>query len=343
MPPASPAPTPRPGVQPSVKPRRARFRPALALFLLAPFVGEFLLGNLTLAELPLGIILAPLYGCGALLVREVTRRTGRGWPTMVLLASAYALVEEGPVDQLLWNDSYAGEDLLNGPTYIPGLEMNVNLTLAILALHTIWSICVPIALVEAMVPERRTKPWLRTQGLVLVSALYLAGATLIFIGTYADEHFLASPIQVGGVSVVVAALIWWAFRVERRPRPAIEGQAPSPARVGLAALASTSLYWGPSNLITASWFEWVNVTTWCVVALAAMVLVPRWSRLGGWGPRHVFALAAGATLTYVWTAFPVQPESDGSPVLDLIGNAVFGLVAVLILLRAARGARTTSS
>ena len=57
--------------------RPRRFRPALTLFLLAPFVGEFLLGNLTLAELPLGIVLAPLYGCGALLVREIARRTGR--------------------------------------------------------------------------------------------------------------------------------------------------------------------------------------------------------------------------------------------------------------------------
>ena len=84
-----------------------RVAPAIGLFLLAPFVGEFLLGNLTLGELGLGILLAPLYGCGALLVREVARRTGRGWPTMALLAAAYALIEEGPVDQLLWNDSYA--------------------------------------------------------------------------------------------------------------------------------------------------------------------------------------------------------------------------------------------
>lgn len=68
---------------------------ALGLFLLAPFIGEFLLGNLTIGELGLGPVLAPLYGCGALLVREVARRTGRGWPTMVMLAAAYTLTEEG--------------------------------------------------------------------------------------------------------------------------------------------------------------------------------------------------------------------------------------------------------
>ncbi|MGH3813749.1 MAG: hypothetical protein ACRDUV_15065 [Pseudonocardiaceae bacterium] len=28
------------------------------------------------------LFLAPLYGGGAVVVREVTRRSGRGWPTM---------------------------------------------------------------------------------------------------------------------------------------------------------------------------------------------------------------------------------------------------------------------
>ncbi|MFH8410240.1 hypothetical protein ACH4FX_36530 [Streptomyces sp. NPDC018019] len=63
-------------------PAPRRPAPAFALFLLAPFVGEFLLGNLTLAELPLGLVLAPMHGCGALLVRELGRRSGGGWPTM---------------------------------------------------------------------------------------------------------------------------------------------------------------------------------------------------------------------------------------------------------------------
>jgi hypothetical protein len=114
-----------------------RVGPALGLFLLVPFVGEFLLGNLTVGELGLVLVLAPLYGFGALLVRELGRRSG-GWPTMVLLAAAYALIEEGPVDQLLWNDSYAGHDYLHGDSYLPALGMSVELTQTILALHTVW-------------------------------------------------------------------------------------------------------------------------------------------------------------------------------------------------------------
>ena len=307
-----------------------RVAPAFGLFLLAPFVGEFLLGNLTVGELGLGILLAPLYGCGALLVREVARRTGRGWPTMMLLAAAYALIEEGPVDQLLWNDSYSNHDLLHDDSYIPALGMSVNLTLVIIAMHTVWSICVPIAIVETLTPDRRTTPWLRTPGLVVTAVLYLLGANFVFWGTYAEERFLASPAQFGTVGLVIAGLVVLAFRVGRRSRPPIGGQAPSPWLVGLATLVGTSLYLAPD------WYEWLSVAIWCVLAVTSVVLVSRWSRQDGWGAPHVFALAAGATLTYAWTAFPARPESESSPTVDLIGNIVFALVALLILLLAAR-------
>ena len=58
-----------------------RFVPALALFALAPLIGECLLGNLTIPEIGLlPPVLAPMYGGGALLIREATRTSRRwGW------------------------------------------------------------------------------------------------------------------------------------------------------------------------------------------------------------------------------------------------------------------------
>ena len=46
-------------------------RAALILFLLAPLIGEYVLGNIPLSELGALVVLAPLYGGGALLIREV--------------------------------------------------------------------------------------------------------------------------------------------------------------------------------------------------------------------------------------------------------------------------------
>jgi hypothetical protein len=51
---------------------------ALTLFFLAPLVAEYLLGDLPITLLVALIMLAPMYGGGALLIRELTRRAGRG-------------------------------------------------------------------------------------------------------------------------------------------------------------------------------------------------------------------------------------------------------------------------
>ena len=64
-----------------------RVWPAIGLFFLAPLVAEFLLGDLPINLLGALLVLAPLYGGGALLIREVVRRTGGGWPN-IFAASA---------------------------------------------------------------------------------------------------------------------------------------------------------------------------------------------------------------------------------------------------------------
>ncbi len=79
---------------------------AITLFFVAPFVAEYLLGDLSLKLLPALILLAPMYGGGALLIREHVRHKGRGWPTILCLGAAYALLEEGLVTQSLFNPDY---------------------------------------------------------------------------------------------------------------------------------------------------------------------------------------------------------------------------------------------
>jgi hypothetical protein len=137
---------------------------AIALFLLSPLTGEFLLGNQPITALPSLLLLAPMYGGGALLVREIARRTGRGWPAMILLAAVYALIEEGPIDQMLWNPHYGGFDIgaAYAETHVPVLGMSVEMLQDVLSMHTIWSICVPIAIIESFARRswrgRRSSP-----------------------------------------------------------------------------------------------------------------------------------------------------------------------------------------
>ena len=69
--------------------RARRWAAVAALVVLSPICAEYLIGYLEGADEPLGLlagllILAPLYGTVAVLIREVVRRTGRGWPTILL-------------------------------------------------------------------------------------------------------------------------------------------------------------------------------------------------------------------------------------------------------------------
>src|SRR5690242_1417016 len=97
-----------------------RVAPAFVLIFLSPFVAEFLLGDFPVTMLPSLLFLAWMYGCGALLIRELTRRAGRGWPTMALLALAFGVLEEGLVTQSLFNPNYVNAHLLD-EGFVPSL------------------------------------------------------------------------------------------------------------------------------------------------------------------------------------------------------------------------------
>jgi hypothetical protein len=214
-----------------------RKRLAWALFFLAPFVGEWLLGNQPASQLPALLFLAPMYGGGALLIREVVRRTGRGWPAIVLLASAYALIEEGPIDQMIYNPAYLGLTTFDGLLKIPGTGVSLSLVLASVALHTVWSICTPIALVESFDPSNQ--PWLRTRGLALVAVVFVGGSALL-TWVQADEfHFFASAGQLGGTWAVIAALV--ALAIVVRGPTSQSGEPPTPLHAGVGAFAELAL------------------------------------------------------------------------------------------------------
>ena len=102
-----------------------RIAPALVLLVLSPLVAEFLLGDFSIRQIGLIVVLLPQYGGGALLVRETTRRAGISWPSIILLALAYALIEEGFTTQSLFNPNYAGLRLLDYG-FIPALGTSLD-------------------------------------------------------------------------------------------------------------------------------------------------------------------------------------------------------------------------
>jgi hypothetical protein len=305
-----------------------RIAPVFALFLLAPLVAEYLLGNIAIDALYLAPYFLTLYGGGAVLVRELARRAGRGWPTMLLLALAYALIEEGLVTQSLFAPSYFGFDLTR-EAHVAPLGIGGWWTIYVLSLHTIWSICVPIAMVEAFVTNRAREPWLGNAGLVLTALLFLGGAGLNAYTTYQQERFIASAWQFAVLILTLAAVAGAAF-FPWRPRPRSELPAPRARTVGACSL----LLW--SSFVVVDWFlaDWAIVIAYLIFYAIFISIVARWSARSGWGPQHILALAGGALLTQAWQAFPHVPILGSQGTIDLIGNSVFAFGAVVLLVAA---------
>lgn len=310
-----------------------RIAPAIGLFFLSPFVGEFLLGNASIDVLPIGLVMAPMYGGGAVLIRETARRAGKGWPTLLLLAGAFGVVEEGLVCQTLFNPSYFGFNLLR-EAYLPSLGMGVWWTLFVLTLHTVWSISVPIAIVESLVRDRATSSWLGWFGLAVVAVLYVLGCGIVFSGTYEHEHFVASRAQLLGTASCAAILTAVAFTLGE-PMTRSGRAAPGPWPVGIFALLAASLFM-IARMVLAGW---PLVFAYLLVYGLVAVLVVRWSGRAGWGAAHRLALAGGALLTYAWHSFPESPVLGSKGTIDLIGNVVFSVLAVILLFFAARNVR----
>ncbi|WP_283137348.1 hypothetical protein [Rhizohabitans arisaemae] len=326
-----------------------RLPPALALFLLAPLVGEYLLGNIPL-DVWAPVAFPPtalLYGCGAVLIREVVTRAGGGWLMTLLLAITYGIIEEALVTQSLFNQNYLGLGL-GAYGDVPALGISVPWSVYVLSIHSVWSIFVPIVMVETLYADRYGRPWLRARGLVANALGYVVGAVILFSAMYlneANDGFLLSALQLIGTVVVVAVLIILAFlsrpsRPSRGPGRAAQTsrRAWSPVALGAFALAAgTALFllfeFGPDRKALSEPATWVLLS---VLVTVVLVVIVGNTRAADWSHRHVYALAAGAVLTYCWVGFMVQITQYGFRLIPTIIQILLVAGAVSLIVIASR-------
>jgi hypothetical protein len=307
--------------------------PAIGLFFLAPLVAEYLLGNLPIKLIGALVLLAPMYGGGALLIREVVRRAGRGWPSIMLLGLAYGIFEEAFTTQSLFNPDYLHLNMhLLRPSYVPALGMGAWWTVFVLSLHMIWSVSTSIALAESAVPDRADTPWLGRVGLTITALLFALGIVGTTIVSYKHDHFVSSPAQFIGAAVACITLVIVAFRLPRRSATYATGWIPNPWLAGVIALIVCSAIQN-----TPSGWGWGAPATILGLELAFAAVILHWSKRTGWNMQHKLALAAGAALAYGWHSFVENPVSASTS--TRIGNVIFVTGAVMLIVFAARRTR----
>ncbi|MFI7689727.1 hypothetical protein ACIBQ6_11680 [Nonomuraea sp. NPDC049655] len=322
---------------------------ALVLAGLTPVVAELTLGNPPLRQAWLLLVWTPIYGAGTVLIRELVRRAGRGWGSVLLLGAAYGIVEEGLALQALTSPTLYG-----AAGWAPRvLGLNSAYTELNIPYHAVFSVALPILLADLLFPALRHHPYLGRAGLVVTGVVFVLGVLLLrWTAAFMDPGYLAPwPVQAG-LLLAVAALAVLALRVVPPPpagsAPPAGGSAgaPAPALVavgaGVVAFGYLALLFpfGGARHPAFTQGGWVAapMAAAALLAVVAALLVRRWAAHGGWGDRHSLALAGGALIGH--TAFGVL--ANGQTAADRVSLTVLGLVtAALLALLARRTGRLT--
>ncbi len=348
---------------------------AVTLFFLAPIVAEFLLGDFPATWLPLLIILAPMYGGGALLIREFTRRGGRGWPTILLLGCAYAIIEEAFTTQSLFNTHYLGLHLLTH-AWIPSLGISAWWTLFMLNVHPFWSIGVSIALAEGLFPppadiypvspsfaESASSDSERVGGhsptpggtaapqsgpvpsLIPTPWLGKVGlsiaAAFFTVGAVFNTYyqFRHDPFRATHAQFLVSALVVVAFIAAAFliPAPA-PGRNPSPLPSPWILGLATFLL-GAAVMLPPLQSDWLAVAWTLAADLIFLIGLRVFSQRSSWTPLHTLSIGAAGALVYGVHAFLQPPVVPCPKWVALPSHIIFLALALAVITIAIRRTR----
>jgi len=294
-----PAPPPYPSAAPPARPsRRLRTWPAiLALLFFAAILPECIE---TFNTTPLRIVTEPVtlpflmafYGSADVLVRELLRRRPLRWSAVLLLGIAFGFVNEGIIANTWYSVTPKGYALINGVDWAWAAALTF--------FHTVFSVVVPILFVELLFPRLAHRAWLGRKGIVAFATLFLLVSSLGIVDSKARQYLVyKTPVVLATVALVVLALLL----PRATPRALRAAAAPRLWTLRVAGFAGMMLFFLIIFLVPDSLapriadpgrVQLIAIAADVAAFLAGLAVVRRWSGRSGWGPRHTFALLAGA-------------------------------------------------
>ena len=314
------------------------WRAALTLVVLAPLIGEVLSGATRISFIFAFVPEMMVWGCGALIIRELVRRWGGGWTSVLLLGLGLSIAEEFIIQQtslapLPWPAIGANYGRLGGVNWIYFLFM--------LGYESVWVALVPIQITELIFADRRNERWLGTRGLIISAVIFVLGSFIAWaawikrarpIVFHAPNYTPPTTTILAGL-LAIALLALAAYKASSTLRMPITSRTPpSPWIVAPAALVMGLPWYWLMALIFGSrsslpfWIPIIMALTW---AALAYLIVRYWTSSPQWRDIHRWALAFGATLVCMIAGFS---DSSHWPRIDLIGKAILNVFAVIGLL-----------
>jgi hypothetical protein len=311
-------------------------RAAFALVLIAPVAAELTLGTVRLKMLWLVLLYVPIYGAGVLLIRELVRRTGGGRASILVMGLVYGLIEEGLALQ-----SLTSPHLYGAAGWAPRLlGVNTAYTELNLPYHVVFSVVIPIALVELLFPALGPAPYLRRGGLIITATVAVLGVALLRVSVPPSEDpgYIVPGTALITIVVLVVVLSVVALRVLPRRGPARVRSAialPGPAIAGVMSAVAAFGFLGLLYPFAGARHpafthgDRVLVPMFAAAALAVGVGLAlwRWTAAAGWTNTHRLAVISGALIAH--TVFGIVANTHTTP--DTVGLTVIGVVMTILL------------
>ena len=302
-----------------------KLSPALALFLLSPAIGELLSGSAPPVEFfsPFGfVMLVSLYGSGAVIVRELKVRWNKGIGSVLLLGAAYGILEEGLMVCSFFNPGWP--DLGQLAVYGRWLDINWVWAVMLTIYHAVYSITIPIVLVELAYPQNRRESWVSNR---MFKAVFVLLTSIVVIGFVLFASISGYWPPFPQYLLTVLAMILFGYAAYKLP--AEWGSC------GKRPLPRLSLMWAIGAVGTFVFFFgfWLTPTLmpWWPIGLlfgpALVLLYTKLLKTYEWkepSEKHRFTLVSGALAFFVVFA-PLQ-ELDRTRTDNPVGMSLVGLV-----------------
>jgi hypothetical protein len=325
---------------PTAPGRKRSAAPVASLLLLAPILSEVLLGTNRVTTLPVLLPQIGTWGCAALLIREIVRRRGGGWLSILLLGMALAIGEECEIQQ-----TSLAPLVGSNPVQPYGRVLGVNWVYFVwaLAYESVWVVVLPIQLAELIFPDRRHESWLGHQGMIIASVVFATASfvawylwTQMFVPRFFPAYAYDVPLSpralaLAGIAVLIAVSFSPRFSFWPAPRP--HRVAPAAWRMGLAAFL-LAFPWFALIFLAYGAMPTLNFLVPLAIGLVwatfALCLFLEWSARSGWTDLHRFASISGALAASMLAGFPILFSSQ-APLVDVVGKIVFNGIAIAAL------------
>ncbi len=318
-----------------------RVAPVITLLVLSPVITNVDFGAIRMTNIVALLPAIGAWGCGSLLIREVVRRRGQGWMTVLILGMALAMAEECVFLQTSLFP-LVGVD----PNHVYGRSFGVNWPYLLWSVgyESVWAVVVPILLVEWFFPLRRIEPWMGNMGLGILAFIFVGAGlvrwyawTQIFIPQFFPAsaqgpsrfHITTSLIAIGALVVFALKLRTPHLREDSvtvtRPRSGLVGIAAF--AFGLAWFMLLFLAYGVAPNVPIG----IPMVAGVCVAVTAWVFVHRWTAGSGWRDIHSLSLVFGSLLASMLAGFLVLKGSN-APTVDYIGKIILNIVSIAVLI-----------